>query len=426
MLRKADNKFFAAIAEGTQTKTALDTAVAVGAKVSNSNLPVGAVVVTNLGLIRLDSTALGLLGPTDQFIIVQGKGASMPLLKSEVLTKGNISITKRKHEPAVQQITAIGYNGIDGALPSANDTSYFIKVRKNDNDAANRSQPSSLFGQFKTGSTATQESLALGLAGNLVKNFSIEPANNYIHVGVLMDQAGGAPAGTTTSFTLTSGSNEVLLTNPGTLTNVAVGDWIRFDAFGGEVFQVLAYTVNESIVLDRPVNETKVVLIGATRRILASASVGANFGITLTGKVADFDVAAFRDYYANRFTASFSDESTIITPLQGARNGTGVWQKVAMDEYMTYGYEGMNGMIGVPPAARDQDVIIGAKYSAIEIAWTESIGTLVTSHGATGSVLVYCGLDTASELPATTAAGDVANVLGSIALPTFISTSLNE
>ena len=212
MLRKADNKFFAAIAEGTQTKTALDTAVAVGAKVSSANLPVGAVVVTNLGLIRLDSTALGLLGPTDQFIIVQGKGATMPLLKSEVLTKGSIGITKHKHEAAVQQITAIGYAGSGtGALPSADDTSYFIKVRKNDNDAANRSQPSSLFGQFKTGSATTQESLALGLSTNLVKNFSIQPANNYISVGILMDEAGVANtgAGTITVASTKSGVSSI-------------------------------------------------------------------------------------------------------------------------------------------------------------------------------------------------------------------------
>ena len=97
-----------------------------------------------------------------------------------------------------------------------------------------------------------------------------------------------------------------------------------------------------------------------------------------------------------------------------------------MDEYMTYGYEGMNGMIGTPPTPRDSTVITGAKYGAIEISWTEGMNTLVTSHSATGSVLVYCGLNAANILPATTIAGKAADVLGAIAVPTFASTDLNE
>ena len=58
------------------------------------------------------------------------------------------------HKAAQQQITVVGFNGTTGALPVANDTSFFIKIRKNDNDAANRSQPMSLFAQFKTDATA--------------------------------------------------------------------------------------------------------------------------------------------------------------------------------------------------------------------------------------------------------------------------------
>jgi hypothetical protein len=114
------------------------------------------------------------------------------------------------------------------------------------------------------------------------------------------------------------------------------------------------------------------------------------------------------------------------THIQGATEGTGAWQRVAMDEYMTYGFEGMNEMISIPPNPRDQYVVEGAKYSAIQIRWKEGVDTLVTTHVGEGSVILYTELDGASELPATLAAGAAANVIGALATPTFVSTDLNE
>ena len=423
MIRRADNKFFAAIAEGTQLATGLP---AEGAVVTSANLPKGGVVVTDLGLVRLSEAALVALGASDQFMIVQGKGASKPLLKSEILTKGNIKITKHKYSAAVQQISAIGFNGTAGSLPAASDTSYFIKIRKNDNDAGNRSQPFSLSGQYKTSGSATQMEVAFGVANYTVINLADE-ATPYIDTNVLCDEAGVVATGTTTVFGVTYGSATVAI--DGTLTLPVVGDVIRF-AVGLDVpvYKVLAYTASGSILLDRPYTGATdaAVAIAGVRVVANATAVAAEFGITLTGIASPFDVAAFRNYYANRFTATFSDEDTLVSHLQGASNGTGVWQKVAMDEYMTYGYEGQNEMISTPPRARDQEVIEGAKYGAIEISWREGMDTLITTHSATGSVLLYCGLNASDQLPATTAAGKTADVLGAIAVPTFASTDLNE
>lgn len=422
MLRKNDNKFFAAVAEGTQLASALP---AEGVVVSSSNLPLGGVVITDLGLVRLSEAALVALGPSDQFFIVQGKGANSPLLKSEVLTKGRITITKAAHLAAVQQITGIGFNGTVGVLPAANDTSYYVNIRKNDNDAANRSQGGiSISGQYKSGGSATQEEVALGLAKNLVKNLADE-ATPYMNVQILIDGAGAALAGANTIFGLTYGSREVTADG---LSTVVVGDWIRFGANVAtgmyKVTEVSATGLTLATPYTGPTNAA--FPVASATSIVAVNAAAADFGLTLEGIAAPFDVVAFRHYYANRFTASFSDSDTPITHLQGAREGLGVWQKVAMDEYMTYGFEGQNEMISVPPRARDKEVIDGAKYSAIEIRWTEAIGTLVTSHGASGSVLLYCGLNASSQLPATTAAGSVADFLGAIAVPTFASTDLNE
>ena len=135
----------------------------------------------------------------------------------------------------------------------------------------------------------------------------------------------------------------------------------------------------------------------------------------MTGVIAPFDVNAFRDYYVNRFSVAFSDVSTLITTT-GARTGSGVWQQVAMDEYMSYGFEGMNGMLGVPPAMRDQTVITDGKYGCIEISWADTIQGLVSLQGGKGSVLFYVNLNTTTgALGAASTGAKLVTALGKVA-----------
>jgi hypothetical protein len=401
MLRKNSNITMSLLTDATVLNAALPS---VGTVVTPANLPKGAVVFTDLGLKRI-STVLSAMAVGTQFLIVQGCGVTKPLLKSPILTAGNVSMSFKKHIAAVQQVSAIGFNGTTGSLPAANDTSFFIKIRKNDNDTANQSQPMSLFAQYKTDATGTQEELALGLAKNGNKNFADEPANGYVKFEVINDEAGAVPTGTTTLFTPVVGSKVVTI--DGTLTNVAVGDSIRLEGAGvsNAIYVVTAYTASTSIVLDRPFTGVAAAYaIANVRRITAAASAAAEYGIIITGIAAPFDVDAFRNYYVNRFTASFSEENTPITHLVGAVSGNGVWQQVALDEYMTYGFEGQNEMLAVPPRGRDQLVKIpgvGAetaatsRYSVVNLAWTEGLATLVTSHAAKGSVICHINLTSA-------------------------------
>lgn len=373
---------------------------AVGNVVTAANLEKGAVVLTDMGLKRLDNAAYTALASTAKVFIVQGKGVNQPLLKSPALTKGSISISTSKHKPAVQQITVIGYNGTSGTLPSANDTSYFVKIRKNDNDAANRSQPMSLFGQFKTDSTATVTEVAFGLAENIVRNFKDEPANGYLSVEVLSD--GTAAVVGATTLAVTTGSPVATYS---AVHGLAVGDFVFIK---GATFKVKVVVSTTVVTLSTP-------FVGTSETALATSAVYATghgtltvitaTGLRLSGVASDFDVNAFRDYYANRFTATFSDDSALVTPVQGARNGNGVWQQVAMDEYMGYGFEGQMEMMAVPPKPRDQEVkipgiganlAVDCKYSAIQLGWTEDIRGLVSTAGAEGSHLIYLNLEDVS------------------------------
>ena len=410
MLRKANNVFSVLVNDVNVADSALP---AVGTVVTSANLPKGAVVLTDAGHRRLDynSTAgakFTELANGDGFYIIQGKGEGMAFMKSPRLSKGMTSFSIARHKPAVQQITTIGYNGTTGSLPVANNTDFWIKIRKRDNDAANRSQPMSLFaGPVKTDSTGTQEELAFALVISGLANFNDEPANGYLKFEALCSGTQADWSGTATHLSLTNGSKVALFTdNTGaasTATAPTVGGIVRIL---GVAYKITASSTT-SITLNYAYQGATGLVAGGTTAATQAGIVGTpgDYGIRMTGVAAPFNVNSFRDYYANRFTATFSDSTTLVTHLQGAYNGNGVWQQVAMDEYMSYGFEGQNGMLGVPPAFRDQEVKIPgvggntaltSKYSALDIAWTESIQGLVTTHGAKGNVLVYLNLANSS------------------------------
>jgi hypothetical protein len=424
MLRKANNVFSVIVDDNAELAANLP---AVGDAVTNSNMNVGAVCLVDMGNRRMDNTAFTALANGDQFRIAQSLGANKPLKLSPAVTVGHYKTSIQKHTPAVQQVSTLGYDGTSGNLPSASDTSYFIKIRKNDNDAANRSQPMSLFGQYKTSGSATQEELAEGLVLNLVKNLSLEPANGYIDVDVLMDEAGVANAGAGT-VTTTYGSTQVTFGTDVDAVAV-VGDYIRFDESAGAstaltdpVYKVVAMdTTNQIMTLDRPYTGDSLSAVAEGNAVIIAnvTAVAADFGIRLVGKPADFDVAAFRNYYANRFTPTFSDNDFTFALTTGARNGSGVWQQVAMDEYMSWGYEGMNEMTSIPPKAREAAVkvpgvggetALTSRYSTLNIEWTEDISGLVSKAGGQGNVIFHVNLDNTDPLgllAATASTGEI-------------------
>jgi len=411
MFKKANNVFSVLLNDTNVATTALPST---GTVVTDANLPKGAVVLTDAGFRLMDNTAYAALANGDGFFVIQGKGAGVPLMKSPRLTKGNTKVTIAKHKAAVQQITAIGYNGTTGALPVANNTSFFIKIRKRDNDAANRSQPMSLFaGPVKTDATGTQEELAFALVINGLKNFKDEPANNYLKFEALVAGTQADWTGSATHLSLTKGSRVALFTDSAgaasTATAPTVGGIIRIL---GVAYKITASSTT-SITLNYAYQGDTGLVAGGTTAASQAGIVGTpgDYGVRLTGVAAPFNVNSFRDYYANRFTATFSDASTAVTHLQGAYNGNGTWQQVAMDEYMNYGYEGQNGQLGVPPALRDQEVKIPgvgsntaatSRYSAVNIAWEEDVRGLVSMAGGQGSVLVYLNLDASGLLDTST------------------------
>ena len=399
MLRIADNVFSVLIDDNADRTADLP---AVGTVVTADNLDAGAIVMVDAGMRRISATtpAGGGYDVVDRYRIVQGKGAGNELMMSPMITKATATLSTSAHRASAQQVSVVGYNGTSGSLPSAVSTDYFIKIRKNDNDAANRSQPMSLFaGPIKSGDPTTQEEIAFALVKNGQANFAKEPANGYLAFDVISD---GTPAAIgTATLAATNGSKALTYS---AAHGLAVGDLIFI---AGATYQIAAVPTTTTATLSTPFEGTTVTAL-ATGTTYASEhgelSAVTNFGVRMTGVQADFDVNAMRDFYVNRFTVTFSDSSTLITTT-GARTGSGVWQQVAMDEYMSYGFEGQNDMLGTPPRHRDQEVKIpgqgtitaaDARYGCLEISWTENIQGLVSLQGGKGSVLVYINLDAAT------------------------------
>lgn len=390
MLRKAENVFSVILSDAKVVTTALPS---VGDQVTSQNTPKGAVVLVNAGMYRIASVSG--LADGEGYFIVQSKGPGKPLMRSPLIVKGTEKLTSSKYVAPKQQITSI-------LVPAVEDnTSYYVKVRKNDNDAANRSQPTSLFGQYKTKSSATEKEVAYGIMKNLNRNAMLEPANNYLKAEVTSEAAIGATALgslTTPTGALTFTKNSPVVTAATSTADLSVGDFIKVQRDTTETLDAPVYEIKAisgtTITLTTPFVDSDEV-IADTDLFLVTSALGnaADFKVKLTGKQANFDVASFRDYYVNRFTASFSDENAVIEHVQGATEGNGAWQAVAMDEYMNYGYEGQNDMIGIPPKPRDQEVIEGGKYSVVNIKWYEDITHLVSKSGAEGNVLVYLNLD---------------------------------
>jgi len=418
-LRRQDNVNYVAIGDNTVDATAPSGTLAASANVTDGDVVL--IDEDNKILEAADYTALA----ADRKVRVAQviSLANQKFIFSPAMTKSSITTSMKGYTAPDQQVTRIGYNGTTGALPTTTvKTGFFIKIRKNDNDAANRSQPNSLFAQFQTDATGSQEELALGLVKSGIQNMSTQPAGNNGYVKFEMLNAGARTAATATgvvTLTFTKDSTLVTASAATASTNIVAGDYVAIAAATTSgVYKVKSKDGSGNLTLETAYQSatTTIVASAANIRIANAAAVAAASGVQLTGIVSDFDVDAFRNYYSNRFTATFSDTSTLNTHVTGAKDGNGVWQQVAMDEYMSMGNQGENSMLGTPPVMRTKTFVEGGTYSSLMIESNEDIQGLTAFNRERSSVLVY-GQRTAGNIVTNTSAFHLAAVLGAGTLP---------
>ena len=435
MLRKSDNVFAALVSDHETSTIPAD-----GKLVTNANLGSGGVCFVDAGGRR---ETYGDIATGGRYAIVQSLGVNKPLMRSPLITKGKETFSLGVHVDAVQQVTTVGYNGTTGSLPSANSTDYYLRIRRNDNNGRDNSQPTSQFaGPIKTDAAATQSEVAKELVKSGIKNFALDP-DGYIKFEMLNAGARSAITATgTVTLTFTKGSKLVEASLPTATTAIVAGDYIAVsNVLTSPVYKVTSEeTTSGDLTLEWAYQgETITIVASAVAiRITNANAVAAASGVQITGVENKFSVSNWRNYYTNRFTATFSDTAATITSLVGAKTGSGMWEQVAMDEFMNWGFEGQ-GTIGTPPTIRESAVKIpgeGAntaltsRYSVINIAWTEDVSYLTSNATAKGNVLIYLNLNGAATglVSAAPAAGGVSTgkiLCGALAPQVPATTSLD-
>ena len=401
---KNNNVRYAMIGNNSTNGSQPDGTLAVPSNISDGDLLVvdgDNNILSNAGSTRAFSAVAA-----DEPIRICQYSSTGKHLFSPSFTKGTTTIPAQDTDAvaAVQQVSTIGFDGTSGALPVANDTNFFLKIRKNDNDAANRSQPTALWGQFRTDASGTQFELAVGLVGNLQKNIEAE-VEPYVFADLLADDNGSANTGAGTVTVAAGGTTVTFGTDVD--ANVSVGDYIRIDeSVGGSPddtdpwYRIVSIdTGTESLTIDRPYAGTAAVS-GAAQGNVVYATAGTlgsvASGIRLTGRPSAFDVDRYRNYFVNRFTPTFSNAATPVALKTAAKSGVGTPEQVAIEEYMSYGNMGENQLLSVPPVKRTQKVDLSAiGYNSLALVSNAEVQGL-TGYNKERSVIMCYGENASS------------------------------
>ena len=402
-LRKQDNVTYVSIADTTVTVPA-STSGRTDAPVTPATLAAGGAAMVDEGNIGI-SSAVAYAALTDDTRLRICQNIAGELVFTAAFTKSAITSTSvRKYSAADQQMTAIGFNGTAGTLPAIADEKFWIKIRKNDNDAANRSQPTSIFAGPVLTVAGTQQELAELLVSNGILNMKDEPGAGYLKIEMLIDSAAtstafGSLGNNTGDCTFSKGSATVSCTDAQDIaTAIGVGQcFVRIVPVGAEAKTDVAYRITATDTASTPNTITLATAYAGASEIIdeadlflvPSTAAATDYGIKVTGLMNDFDVNAFRNYYSNRFTCFFSDAATAVTHLNGAKEGSGVWQEVAMDEYMSMGNQGENQMLSVPPRMRTESYVVDGEYDAVSISVSEDVHGLTSANTEDARILLY-------------------------------------
>ena len=251
----------------------------------------------------------------------------------------------------------------------------------------------------------------------MIKNLAQELGNGYCKVEVTSNGSMSAIG----TATLAVEYNKAVATYSAA-HSLSIGDLIFIQ---GSTYKVKSVTSTTVVVLTTPYKGNTLTALATSTNYLTGhgkITTATKFGLRFTGIANPFDVNRWRNYYVNRFTVTVSsgDKATLV---QGAFEGLGVWQKVAMDEYMTYGFEGQNEMMAVPPTPRTQLVqttdtngsVDTNKYSMIEIVSVEKDNRMLGTSNFRSVFSIYLNLDQTSPLgvvPASTAEETLILALG--------------
>jgi hypothetical protein len=242
------------IASQNQLKTliigdnlAIGALPASGVQVTPSNLPVGAVCLTDPSGLRV--VASGLAAKTGKYVLVQSQGPSLPLIKSDVIDFSTAEINYKAHVPPKEQVTYIGYIGSGSSLlaaaPAAGLTkSLFGSVDVIDFNVSGNRIIKKEFNYFATDAD-TATTIATGLVTNMINNVAKMAEPMYKAERVSKTDSVAVLSGSSTVTKVTKGSKvvevyTVAANDTGTLVastaTVTAGDVLSFPSTSATSF----------------------------------------------------------------------------------------------------------------------------------------------------------------------------------------------
>ncbi len=335
------------IASQNQLKTlilgdnlALSVLPAVGTQVSPANLPAGAVCLVDASGQRVTaSTSPAPAATKGKYSIVQGQGATLPLIKSDLIDFSTATINFRLYQAPVEQVSYIGYAGGNTVVGSATipdtpsvNTTYFGSLSFIDFNISGNRQIKKEFMYSATpadNKTTITDALCLS-AHNAVAKMIEKPYK----VERVSSAAGTEALGAADTFVGTIGSKTITITESGgDLPYLfVVGDYVRLGTgLTAPVYKITATTVVVAtggvLVLDQPLQESvSYTGTGACEYITAAEFEASNTGLKFTALAKQYIPQVMRGFEKVRFTIELDEVSfgtTGITYVTAAVEGRG-------------------------------------------------------------------------------------------------------
>lgn len=302
--------------------------------------------------------------PTIQF--VQRSGSN--LIFSSIIDGTKVTkYSGTDAELAQQQIISVGYNGTTGSIDLSTASKLF-KISYKHNQLVWSEQ---VFKRVYETSGSTQAKVASDISEQI--NFMSLPALNgvystgdYVSAVMLCNHAGAAITGTSTTLTVTKGSNTAVMNNTHNLTS---GDYVRIGGTGttDPVYRVQSVNGN-TITLGSPYQSSSgAIAIASVEIITAAQASTAAFGFKLTGLPLTWSInpAANNRYEIVSFDVHPGTGwgSTTITNVQDPILGSGLLPQVAEIEWFALGFEGLQSRYNIPLPTGRRDAVDPLYYT---------------------------------------------------------------
>lgn len=363
----------------------------------------GAIAVTTVDGVILDSTTVANLSDTAQVVFVQGQGSTKPLIKTAPFSKKDVLVAKGKlWAPAAQQISTVGYNGTSGNIVNPGvGTSIILR----NTFKTNFYQFSDKLMESIVGYKVILGDTIFTLADALTKR-AIQDVQKYVNIPFKVERISNGTVTATTSITGTaptlkshvrvaSGTTActVTVTNSSSVitfnaaqfivsVGFAAGDYIELAGKRYKIVTVAAISGSSTtlnVTLDVAYQGATATLANTVVKFW-NTSDETKVGITFTGlPQAKFAPNIFR-YETSKFVTTATNFSTteVINAAQVPTEGSGVYEQIAEEEFFFQLGEGMhdNALIQVPPVTMRSNVELTGTYSILDFEVNTQSGTM--------------------------------------------------